>query len=104
MSNKGFAVQRRTVLTAGGLVVAGGALAACGDSGSSTAAPAASASTAATASTASTDGAVAATGARGPSRRSRRSARTKAAWGARLRRMKLSVPATVHCFPRLMAR
>ena len=60
MSNKGFAVQRRTVLTAGGLVVAGGALAACGDSGSSTAAPAASASTAATA---STDGAVAATGA-----------------------------------------
>ena len=66
MSNKGFAVQRRTVLTAGGLVVAGGALAACGDSGSSTAAPAASASTAATASTASTastDGAVAATGA-----------------------------------------
>ena len=54
MSNKGFAVQRRTVLTAGGLVVAGGALAACGDSGSSTAAPAASAST---------DGAVAATGA-----------------------------------------
>jgi nitrite reductase/ring-hydroxylating ferredoxin subunit len=60
MSNKGFAVQRRTVLTAGGLVVAGGALAACGDSGSSTAAPAASASTA---STASTDGAVAATGA-----------------------------------------
>lgn len=63
MSNKGFAVERRTVLTAGGLVVAGGALAACGDSGSSTAAPAASASTAATASTASTDGAVAATGA-----------------------------------------
>ena len=63
MSNKGFAVPRRTVLTAGGLVVAGGALAACGDSGSSTAAPAASASTAATASTASTDGAVAATGA-----------------------------------------
>lgn len=63
MSNKGFAVQRRTVLTAGGLVVAGGALAACGDSGSSTAAPAASASTASTAATASNDGAVAATGA-----------------------------------------
>ncbi len=57
MSKKEFAVERRTVLTAGGLVVAGGALAACGDSGSTTAAATAAAAPAAT------DGAVAATGA-----------------------------------------
>lgn len=63
MSKKEFAVERRTVLTAGGLVVAGGALAACGDSGSTTAAAAVSAAPAASASTAATDGAVAATGA-----------------------------------------
>ena len=39
MTIEKYAVGRRTVLTAGGLVVAGGALAACGGSATSSAAP-----------------------------------------------------------------
>ncbi|MDA3021759.1 MAG: Rieske (2Fe-2S) protein [Actinomycetota bacterium] len=60
MSDKEFAVGRRTVLTAGGLVVAGGALAACGGSASTTTAIA---TPAAPAASAASGGTVAATGA-----------------------------------------
>ncbi|MEI7630517.1 MAG: Rieske (2Fe-2S) protein [Actinomycetes bacterium] len=53
-------VQRRTILTAGGLVLAGGALAACGESGSTTAeATTGAATTGAPAATAPITGALA---------------------------------------------